>query len=124
MGRCKCVLSLFVWLVLFSACAYKVPKDPGTLVWDLGAEPGVLNPITSTDAYASRIESLVYDSLIERDNKTLEWKPKMAESWEISPDKLHFTFHLRPGIKWQDGAPVTADDIVYSFERVMDSTDE
>ncbi len=110
----------FVLLLLLSACAYRVPRDPETLVWHLGAEPDVLNPLTSTDAYASRIESLIYDSLIERDNETLEWKPKMADRWEVSPDKLHFTFHLRPGIRWQDGKPVTVDDIIYSFERIMD----
>jgi len=112
--------SFFVFLLALGACEYKVPNDPQTLVWHLGAEPDILNPITSTDAYASRIESLVYDALIERDNETLEWKPKMAESWEVSPDKLHFTFHLRPGILWQDGKPVTADDVVYSFDRIMD----
>lgn len=112
--------SLILILFALGACDYKVASDPDTLVWHLGAEPDVLNPITSTDAYASRIESLIYDSLIERDNQTLEFKPKMASSWEISPDKLHFTFHLRPGIRWQDGKPVTADDIIYSFDRIMD----
>jgi ABC-type transport system substrate-binding protein len=94
---------LAVLLSFLASCEYKAPKDPETLVWHLGAEPDILNPITSTDAYASRIEGLVYDSLIERDNETLEWKPKMAESWEIAPDKMHFTFHLRQGIHWQDG---------------------
>jgi peptide/nickel transport system substrate-binding protein len=105
---------------LLGACAPSIPKDPETLVWHLGAEPDVLNPLTSTDAYASRIESFVYDSLIERDNQTLEWKPKMAERWEVSPDKLRLTFFLRPGIRWQDGRPVTAEDVVYSYERIMD----
>jgi peptide/nickel transport system substrate-binding protein len=103
-----------------AGCEFHVPKDPETLVWHLGAEPDVLNPLTSTDAYASRIEGLVYDALIERDNQTLEWKPKMAEKWEISPDKLHLTFYLRSGIQWEDGKPVTVDDIIYSFDRIMD----
>jgi peptide/nickel transport system substrate-binding protein len=106
--------------LLLVSCQYHVPKEPETLVWHLGSEPDTLNPITATDAYASRIDSLVYDSLIERDNQTLEWKPKMASSWEIASDKLHFIFHIRPGIRWTDGAPVTADDVVYSFERIMD----
>ncbi len=107
-------------LLGIGACTVTVPKAPETLVWHLGAEPDLLNPITSTDAYASRIESFIYDSLIERDNVTLEWKPKMAERWEVSPDKLRFTFYLRHGIPWQDGKPVTADDVVYSYERIMD----
>ncbi|MBI3541056.1 MAG: hypothetical protein HY073_02825 [Deltaproteobacteria bacterium] len=86
----------------------------------MGAEPDTLNPITATDAYASRIDSFIYDSLIERDNQSLEWKAKMAERWEISPDQKQFTFYLRDGIRWQDGQPVTLDDILYSFERIMD----
>jgi len=120
MRRLLKINAVFLIAMLAAACQVETRKDPETLVWHLGAEPDVLNPITSTDAYASRIESLVYDSLIERDNETLEWKPKMAERWEVAPDKLHFTFHLRPGIRWQDGVPVTADDILYSFGRIMD----
>ncbi len=107
-------------LVLLTACAYRAPADPETLVWHLGAEPDTLNPVTSTDAYASRIDSFLYDSLIERDNRTLDWKPKMADSWEVSSDKRRFTFHLREGIRWHDGQPVTVDDIIYSFQRIMD----
>ena len=101
------------------ACRYQVDRNPEVLVWHLGAEPDLLNPILSTDAYASRIESLLYDTLLERDNETLAWKPKMAERWTISPDGRQLTFRLRPGIRWQDGAPVTADDIVYSFRQIM-----
>ncbi len=101
-------------------CVSEAPKDPETLVWHLGAEPDTLNPMTATDAYASRIDGFVYDTLIERDNQTLEWRPKMAESWEIAPDRRTFTFHLRDGIRWHDGKPLTVDDVVYSFERILD----
>jgi len=107
-------------LFVLSGCHIQVPKDSETLVWHLGAEPDTLNPITATDAYASRIDGLIYDSLIERDNDTLEWKPKMAERWEISINRREFTFHLRSGIRWQDGAPLTAEDILYSYHRIMD----
>lgn len=108
-----------IFLIL-AACGSQAPKDSETLVWHLGAEPDILNPIISTDAYASRIEEFVYDTLIERDNRTLEWKPKMAERWEISPDRRRFTFYLRDGIRWQDGKPVTVEDVIYSFQRIMD----
>lgn len=114
------VLLVTAYLAGLSACQYQTPKDPETLVWHLGAEPDTLNPMTATDAYASRIDGLIYDSLIERDNKTLEWKPKMADHWEISPDRRQFTFHLREGIRWHDGVPFTVDDILYSYHRIMD----
>ncbi len=112
------LISLF--LLFLISCTYQVPKDPEALIWHLGAEPDTLNPITSTDAYASRIDGFVYDSLIERDNQTLEWKPKMAERWAISPDRRQFTFYLRQGIRWHDGVSLTVDDIIYSFDRIMD----
>jgi len=114
-------LLLTAGLAGLSACQSQTPKDPETLVWHLGAEPDTLNPITATDAYASRIDGFIYDSLIERDNKTLEWKPKMADHWEISSDRRQFTFHLREGIRWHDGVPLTVEDILYSYHRIMDS---
>ena len=60
---------------------------------------------------------LVFDTLVALDlsDKTLQTlKPRMAESWEISPDATTFTFHLRKDIKWQDGTPFTAKDVVYT----------
>lgn len=118
----KTDFSLFFFLIVFLlvGCSIHVPKDPAWLVWHLGAEPDTLNQITSTDAYASRINGFVYESLVERDNQTLELTPRLATHWEISDDKLQFTFHLREGVKWHDGKPFTVDDILYSFKRIMD----
>ncbi len=106
--------------IFSSACNFQVPTDPKVLVWHLSAEPDTLNPITATDVYASRINTFLFDSLIERNNETLAFEPKLAERWEISADKLDFTFYLRKGIKWHDGTPVTVEDIKYSFDRIMD----
>ena len=116
----KILIGLFCLAWLFG-CSYQVPKDPETLVWRLEAEPDTLNRLTSSDLYASVIQGFIFDSLIERDNQTLEFKPKMAERWTVSPDHQQFTFYLRDGIRWHDGQPVTVDDIVYSFERIIDS---
>ncbi|MBI2980863.1 MAG: hypothetical protein HYY44_00910 [Deltaproteobacteria bacterium] len=118
MNRRRTGIGLF--LFLFIGCAGEISKDPETLVWHLAAEPDTLNPITSTDAYASRVDGFLFDSLIERDNETFEWKPKMATRWEISPDQRQLTFTLREGIRWHDGHPFSIDDIVYSFERIID----
>jgi peptide/nickel transport system substrate-binding protein len=93
-----------------------------TLINRLGSEPDTLNRLTSNDAYSSQINGYIFDDLIERDNSTLEFKPKLAESWEISEDKLTYTFKLRKGVKWHDGKPFTADDVVFSFQKIMDKT--
>lgn len=92
------------------------------LVRHFAAEPRTLNPVTSKDAYASRIQSYLFDTLIDIDPDTLEYYGKMAESWTISKDKLSITYTLRDGMTWSDGVPVTADDVVFSYEVVKDPT--
>lgn len=104
------------------ACEYQVPKDPEVLLWHLGAEPDTLNQLLATDAYASRINDFLFDTLLRRNNETLAFEPKMAERWELSEDQKTFTFYLRPHLRWHDGRPVTVEDIIYTFERIMDPT--
>ena len=120
-GRRLCLaFALGLALAGLSACEVQAPKDSYTLIYHLGSEPDTLNRITATDAYEGRINGFVFDSLIERDNATLEFKPKMAKSWEVSDDQLTYTFHLRDDIKWHDGKPFTADDVLYTFQKIMD----
>lgn len=103
-----------------SATPAPEPVEGDWLIYHLSAEPATLNPITATDAYEGTINSgNIYETLIERDNETLELKPMLAESWEISDDKLTYTFKLKKGIKWQDGAPFTSEDIVFSYKTIM-----
>ena len=110
-----------VFVALFAgSCHFQVPKDAELLVWHLSAEPDTLNPLTSTDVYSSRIDSFLFDNLLKRNNETLAFEPQLAERWTISADKKILTFYLRPGIRWHDGVPVTVDDIIYSYERIMD----
>jgi peptide/nickel transport system substrate-binding protein len=47
-------------------------------------------------------------------------RPALAESWDVSPDQLTWTFHLRPGVKFHDGSPMTADDVVFTYRRIID----
>lgn len=96
------------------------PVEGDWLIYHLSAEPATLNPITATDAYESRVNSgNIYETLIERNNETLELEPLLAESWEISEDKLTYTFKLRENVKWQDGEPFTSEDVVFSYETIM-----
>ncbi len=97
------------------------PVEGDWLIYHLGAEPGTLNPITATDAYEGIVNGgNVYETLIKRDNDTLELKPLLAESWTISEDKLTYTFKIKKGVKWHDGVPFTAADIVFSYKTIMD----
>ena len=97
------------------------PVEGDWLIYHLGAEPGTLNPITATDAYEGIVNGgNVYETLIKRDNDTLELKPLLAESWTISEDKLTYTFKIKKGVKWHDGVPFTTADVVFSYKTIMD----
>jgi peptide/nickel transport system substrate-binding protein len=97
------------------------PVDGDWLIYNLGAEPATLNPITATDAYQNTVnDGNVYETLVKRDDKTLEIIPLLADSWKISDDKLTYTFFIKKGIKWHDGVPFTTRDVVFSYEKIMD----
>ncbi|MBI5365855.1 MAG: hypothetical protein HZA54_02360 [Planctomycetes bacterium] len=82
-------------------------------------EPQTLNPITASDAYESIINSWVYESLLDLDPSTYNNRPSLAESWTMSDDHLTYTFKLRPGTKFHDGHPVTTEDVLFSFNAIM-----
>src|SRR6185369_363701 len=75
-----------------------------------------LDPIWTT-SYVVRMHGfLVYDTLFGSDAQ-YRTHPQMVESWTVSDDKMVYTFKLRPGLKWHDGDPVTAEDCVASLKR-------
>ena len=76
----------------------------------------ILDPHFTTSFTTRDLGYLVYDTLFAVDDK-FEPKPQMVESYTVSPDKLTYTFVLRPGLKWHDGQPVTAADCVASIRR-------
>ena len=91
----------------------------GTLIAAQGAEPDRLDPHL-TSAYASfQILENVYDTLVQPGDD-LSMEPALAESWDISDDQLTWTFHLREGVTFHNGRELVADDVVYSYERIMD----
>ncbi len=115
------VLLIFLLLCSILSCQdFEAVRDPGTLYVHLAAEPGHLNPVTSTEAVATSINHHIYETLVDRDYDTLEVIPQLASGWKIAPDKLKYTFYLKKGVYWSDGVEFTADDVVYSFKTVKD----
>jgi len=89
------------------------------LVAAIAAEPDQLDPHVTT-AYASfQVLENVYDTLVMPD-ENLEMQPALAESWETSEDQLSWTFELREGVSFHNGDAFTADDVVYSYNRIID----
>jgi len=82
-------------------------------------EPSNLIPILSSDSASSDISGLVYDGLVRYD-KNLNLEGVLAQSWEVAPDGLTITFHLRHGVKWHDGADFTSRDVLYTYRATVD----
>jgi len=100
------------------------PGDEGDwLVWHIGAEPPTLNPITAKDLYQSWITGLefsnVFESLLEYDLDEVKLKPFLAESYEVSEDGMEMIFKLKDYVYFSDGQPITTDDIIFSYETIM-----
>jgi len=92
----------------------------GTLRRCISAEPQNLNAITGKDLYERYVNEYCFERLIQYDVRTGEHEGVLAKDWEVSDDGLTVTFHLRPEACFSDGHPVTAEDVVFSFNLVMD----
>ncbi|MFN7683846.1 MAG: peptide-binding protein [Oligoflexia bacterium] len=110
------MLLLPALLLQVTAALASTGPEGGTFYLRLDAEPTTLNPITSSDAYATQVQRYVMNSLMSRSEETYEWMPALAESYTTSKDGKSFTFRLRKGVKWHDGKPLTAEDVKYSFD--------
>jgi peptide/nickel transport system substrate-binding protein/oligopeptide transport system substrate-binding protein len=97
------------------------PQFGGTFRRMLGANPITLDPAMVTDLYGRAIVSQVFDGLVQFD-ANLKPIPALAEFWEASRDGRTWTFALRQGVKFHNGREVTAQDVVYSFTRLFDTT--
>ena len=84
-----------------------------------GDEPSEIDPHVVTGIPEFHIMQALYEGLVSKDPKTLAIRPGVAESWDISPDRLHYTFHLRRDARWSNGDPVSAHDFVYSWHRAL-----
>ena len=96
---------------LFSATA-----EAQTLKVVMHSDVKIVDPIWTTAYIVRNYGYMVYDTLLAVDDK-LDVKPQMLESWKVSDDKLTYTFTLRDGLKFHDGAPVKAEDCIASIKR-------
>jgi len=81
-----------------------------------------MTPLVSSDVYASIVQSYVMESLLMRDPDTLEWVGLIARSWKVSDDGLKLIFKLRKDVVFSDGQPLTSDDVVFTFDFIMNET--
>jgi peptide/nickel transport system substrate-binding protein len=115
-----------------SAASYPLPDPPlvadcapgkqgGRLVIASFNNPKTFNPITEEEVYSSVIVRHLFLPLCRFDVAKQEVKPGLAESWTVAPDQKTWTFKLRKGLRWSDGEPLTADDVLFTFQAMYDT---
>jgi len=124
-------LRLILMLMLFLPYVYSfpiwaqekgqgaVPRHGGTYRRPLSNNPSTLDPALIADIYGFVVSQQIFDGLVQYDG-SLTIVPSIAESWKGSRDGLEWIFYLRKGVKFHNGREVTADDVVYSFTRILD----
>lgn len=93
------------------------PQRGGSLVYALDGSPDRIDPNLSGLRTAQIVFFQIFDPLLVRDPKDNAFKPWLATSWEVSPDGKTYTFHLRPGVRFQDGTPFDAAAVKFNFDR-------
>src|SRR5207302_10669715 len=99
-----------------SALTPAAAQTPAVLRMARNAEPGIFIPWLIDDNTALFTMGNVYDGLLRVSKDGASVEPALAESWDTTPDGLTWTFHLRPGVKFSDGTPLTSNDVKVSLD--------
>jgi peptide/nickel transport system substrate-binding protein len=102
-------------LAVSVSCAQR--PHPRTVVMIIESSPANLDPRVGVDAQSERIDALLFDSLVRRDEH-FELRPWLAESWQ-TPDPTTYIFHLRHGVRFHDGRPLRARDVKWTFDSIL-----
>ena len=99
------------------ASEFAVPG--GAITYAAAAAPKSLNPYLDNNVFSYQVFGSLYETLLSADPLTGDNAPGLARKWEVSEDKREFTFFLNPIAKWSDGQPVTAHDVLWTFNAIM-----
>lgn len=133
LGQSSIIIILL--LLLLTACTTPAPAQPttipsgeeaapegpsrgGNLVVALPGDVGAVDPAFAYDFTTNAVVTQVTEGLLRYDDE-MKLQPALAESWE-NPDPLTYIYHLREGVTFSDGTPMTIDDVIFSMERVRD----
>ncbi len=114
-----CIMLSLCLVISVCACNRETePPEEQIIYYNTDIEPVTLDPQIANDASARLLIMNIFEGLvrIDRNNNAI---PGAAERWEISKDKLMYTFYLRDGLKWNDGTDLTANDFIYGIQRTL-----
>ncbi len=108
-----------------STVEYKpqIGRRGGHLIVSSIANPKSFNPVIAQETSTTAITQYIFDGLTRVSGITDEVEPGLAKSWDVSPDGLTWTMHLREDVKWNDGVPFTADDVVFTYKQLVYNKD-
>jgi peptide/nickel transport system substrate-binding protein len=109
----------FLTATLFSCSREPEIKRPNSITIGSTADAKRLIPLLATDSASGDISGWLYNGLTKYD-RNIHVTGDLAESWDISPDGLQITFHLKKGVLWHDGVEFTADDVLFTYNTVID----
>lgn len=109
------LLAAMAWTM--AGCSRVPPTMPGALTFLIEASPGSLDPRIGTDAQSEHLHDLLFSSLVGRDAQ-MNIVPDLAERWE-TPDPRTYVFHLRPGVTFHDGRPLTSADVKFTIDSIL-----
>lgn len=111
-------LLLIVTCTLLSCTREPEVKKPNAVTIGSLADAKRLLPLLASDSASGDISGWIFNGLTKYD-KDIKIKGDLAESWDISPDGLKIVFHLRKGVLWHDGIEFTADDVIFTYDTVI-----
>ena len=109
-----------LFLLALSSCSRSVTTEPGVVNFLIESMPTNLDPRIGTDGQSERIDSLIFNSLVELDEHRIP-HGDLADTWE-TPDPVTYVFHLRSGVKFHDGRPLTSADVKYTFDSILNGS--
>jgi peptide/nickel transport system substrate-binding protein len=106
--------------LLAVSCASNTVADSQTVTIAINSAPTNLDPRVGTDAASERLAQLIFSALVKK-NEESQLEPDLATSWE-TPDATTYIFHLRSGVTFHDGRPLTAKDVAFTFRSMLDGS--
>ena len=123
MSRIRLLGAAFLTVAIslpFAGLTSVAADEPVVLTIGIGEDLDSANPFTGLSSLAYETFTLQYPTLTQYAADDFSIVPGLAESWEESADGKFWTYNLRPGMKWSDGVPITAADVAYTFNRIID----
>ncbi len=111
---------LMLTLVACLAGCKSAPRDPHTVVFLIESSPTSLDPRIGTDAQSEHIDEILFDGLVQR-TANFQFTPALAASWD-EPDPRTYIFHLRPGVVFHNGSPLTSRDVKWTIDSMRNGS--